>query len=417
MKLSLIRNLFVFVGVVALLTSCDPDIIDPPSQSDPNVTVSNPPSGEIDAGSTFTISVTATPTAENTLKSVAITEDGSNIPFDRLTIDGVAASANPILLFGDDQNGFTWSIDIVSHADAGVKQYEVEVTDDGNNVGEFGFDVTTAINVVNPSLTIDGNMSTMVPAGTLFKLNATLTMETFDLASMTFYQGTETIDKSRIEFAGVDIDDNPYMLPSDFADGGEAEIFLRVQESAGTETYRFVLTDVEGNSGDYSFDIVTGTPPETLEGVLFNSAGPTGTGGLDLDTGEGVGSSDAAAELRDEGIDTDEPNATNWIQRISGVNGAEVKALVPGEGNLLESFTFEGITSKESIASLWDNGITFADTNSSGTPISDVVEVGDMFTVKSGDNYYVVLVKEVNLITSGEPTDLNKDNYVVDIKK
>jgi len=131
------------------------------------------------------------------------------------------------------------------------------------------------------------------------------------------------------------------------------------------------------------------------------------TGGLDLDNGLSTGSSDEAAEIRDLGIDTDLSAEINWIQKISGANDATIKALKIGENNLLEGFTFEGVNSKEAIATLYnDNGIDLTDGQ------SDVVSVGDLFVVNRGDNYYLI---EITLVTV--TTTDNADGYTMDIKK
>ncbi|WP_235298684.1 hypothetical protein [Portibacter marinus] len=409
MKLSLLKNLMVFAGFAFLLTSCDPDggIIDPPGEDDPLVSVTGIPSAPITAGSVFTISISGTPTDDNQLKSVAFKEGNQNISFSRITVDGTPASANPILLFGSDKDGVAWSVDIVAHETVGVEQYEVEFTDEGNNVGGFTFDVETELVVENPTISIAGEMTVMVPSNSVLLAKTTLGMGTYDLSTLTFYQGDNTLDASRVTFGNTAIDNNPFALPSDFADGGEVDIFLRVQETAGTETYRFVVEDVEGNTAEEVFDITTGTNVDTLDGVLFNAGGPQGTGGLDLDTGESTNSDDAAAEIRDLGIDLDEPAASNWIQRITGANNATLKAIVPGENGLLESFEFESVGTKEDIVSLYENNSEDLDDNTSGT-----VEAGDIYVVKRDDDYYIFIVREVNVVT----TD-NSDNYVLDIRK
>ena len=76
--------------------------------------------------------------------------------------------------------------------------------------------------------------------------------------------------------------------------------------------------------------VSVGQPVATILGALFNQAGPSGTGGLDLDTGASLGSTNANVEVRDMGIDTALPLANNWRQKIAGVNGTEIRYVKPG---------------------------------------------------------------------------------------
>lgn len=414
MKLNVLKPFFLLAGFVFLLTSCDPDaIIDPPGASDPTLTVSGVPSAEIAAGSTFSFDVTGSPTVDNDLMSIEFTEDGVAIPFSRISIDGNAASANPILLLGDNTSGISWTVTIVAHETAGVKEYGVLLSDAGSNQDSETFDVTTS--VTSPSISLSGAMDVELNPGATFSLTASLEMGTYDLASIAVYQGDELItDLDRLAYDEIsnNFDANPYLLPEDEKDGGDAIIYLTVQETAETVAYRIVVTDEEGNSSDATINITTLTTVTEVMGVLFNAGGPSGTGGLDLDEGVGTGSSSSLAEIKDEGIDTDQTAALNWIQKISGVNGSEIRYLIPGQSGLAEDFTYESVASQEVVAGLLESGVAFTSTNAAGEPISDVVVAGDMFAVRNGDNNYLIIIREVNVIT-----DSNDDNYVIDIKK
>ena len=171
----------------------------------------------------------------------------------------------------------------------------------------------------------------------------------------------------------------------------------------GTRTYTFTVTNDAGVAESRSIDITTvsgTTPLEVLNGVLFNAGGPIGTGGLDLDNGEGTGSEDIAAEIKDIGIDVD----GNWLQVIGRVNDALLYQMVAGEDGVSESFTFASIDSKETLAGLVGSGLNLV---SSGT-----VNVGDVFVVDRAGSYYAFEVAEVNVIQAD-----NSDNYVLNIVK
>ena len=142
-----------------------------------------------------------------------------------------------------------------------------------------------------------------------------------------------------------------------------------------------------------------------LQGVLLNSAGPAGTGGLDLDTGNGTGSDDIEAEIKDNGIDTDLPDEDNWLRTISPINDASMRYLRAGENGLSETFTFADISFKEDLPGLYENGIELTD------GASDVVMIEDVFIVKRDERYWVLEVIEI--VTD---PNANEDSYTFDVK-
>ena len=137
---------------------------------------------------------------------------------------------------------------------------------------------------------------------------------------------------------------------------------------------------------------------------MLNQAGPAGTGGLDLDTGASTGSSDALAEIIDNGIDASLPAASNWIQSISSVNGSTIRVLRPGLNGLEETFSFASVLTKEEIPGLHNNNAAVYS--------GETVIVGDLFTVERGGSFYILEVTNVNVTT----TD-NSDSYRFNVKK
>lgn len=217
---------------------------------------------------------------------------------------------------------------------------------------------------------------------------------------------------------------NPFLITGTDADGATYTLDIA---SSGTEvvgditTYVFKVTDTNNNTDQADIVITTvaqpGTPiTSTLTGVLFNQAGPAGTGGLDLDAGTGTGSGDAAAELRDLGINCALPDASNWRKQIGTVNGADMKKVNVAQ---LENFTFAGVDKKETIQLAFTTGTALADgtsstcagTNTAVTDVSDAVVVGDMFVVFANSKYYLVRIDAVN-----NTTNSNGDNYEMSIK-
>ena len=84
----------------------------------------------------------------------------------------------------------------------------------------------------------------------------------------------------------------------------------------------------------------------------------------------------------------------------------------PGENGLSETFGYEGVIAKETIATVFDSGEAFTATNAAGELISAVVNEGDMFVVQNGENYYLLLVTKV-LVRDSD----NEDSYTFNIKK
>ncbi|MCB0549395.1 MAG: hypothetical protein KDD19_17600 [Phaeodactylibacter sp.] len=191
-----------------------------------------------------------------------------------------------------------------------------------------------------------------------------------------------------------------------------------------TVSYSFEVTDKAQEKASVSFDITIVAPPGTpiekeISGALLNQAGPAGTGGLDLDAGTGTGSNAAEAEIQDEGIDLNLSTANNWRRQISAVDANGVSLRTPDLTKLPENFSFENITIKEQIKEAYDTGLALAGSDAacncsddvSGEEVSEPVEVGDMFVVKKGDVYYIIVATAVN-VTDGN----NNDSYQFDIK-
>ncbi|MBT8189290.1 MAG: hypothetical protein KJO29_02585, partial [Bacteroidia bacterium] len=203
---------------------------------------------------------------------------------------------------------------------------------------------------------------------------------------------------------------NPMSIEGDDKFGFEVDIYITAH-NGGLKNYTLAIEDEGGDIQFVEFTIDAGMTASFLQGVLFNSAGPVGQGGLDLDNGMSVGSNDASAEIKDEGIDLDEPMDKNWIRKVTGANGSEIRQLIANTNGLPETFKFEEVFTPDQIAAVWENGNEFTDTNNVGEKISFRVELDDVFIVESNGIYYLINVVEIN-----ETTDSNSDNYVVDIK-
>lgn len=351
---------------------------------------------------------------DSPLGVLTITEDGSNVDLTRISIDGVAASSNPIVLFGTDKDGFTADITIVAQTGESTNSYAFIVADEEGNTSTETVTITTEsiVMVTPPTILVEGSGMAMVTPGSIFGLPVNVSNVTTPLATIGVLQDGQYMDADRLWFDDITIQfpTNPATLPPSDANGFMRTIFLRVHADSGVRTYTVELTDEAGETYTKDVTLETGTSVTILDGVLFNRAGPAGTGGLDLDDGMSVGSADARADIKDEGIDGG-PISSNWIRQISGANGASLKHIFEGQGGLPDNFDFDNVTTSQQVASLWDNGVPFVDTNADGDPVSLRVETGDIFSVMANNKFYLLRVAAIN-----ETVDNNQDNYMIDIR-
>ncbi|MFZ1704078.1 MAG: hypothetical protein WAT79_07005 [Saprospiraceae bacterium] len=272
-------------------------------------------------------------------------------------------------------------------------------TDDGTGTDA---DTKATISFETGSGYITGDTELVINSS--FTVNVKATKGTNDMKVLRIKQGSTNVALDRITIGGSPANANPLLLFSGDKAAFNYVITIQSDSILGSKTYSFEVEDENGNIAGKSLIITeSGTLVTSLNGVLFNQGGPTGTGGLNLKNGAGVGSMDASAHIKDEGIDLGLPDASNWKQQISGVNGSQLKYIVKGQNGVPESFTFGDITIKEQILGLWSAGTAFT--------VSNKIKVGDLIIVNNGVDYFLLEVKEVNLTTID-----NKDNYKLDIK-
>ncbi len=411
-KLHLMAVLFAASAI--FFTSCDPE------PAGPDVALLSETGflstdATVSAGETFSVRVSAGQ-GEAELNTFSVIADGVTIPFGDFLVDGVSASANPAILFDAERVSFTKDVTLTAPSIDGSTVYSFEVADLDGNVSSADLTITVGGGTGTggdpnepPSFDATGSSNVDVEGGTLYST----TISAFPageakLAQIAVYQDGSLIDASRCTLGSTAFDANEFNLPEEYQSGIDAEmLFIRVHDT-GSALYRIEVIDEYGNFNSIEKTInagAAGTPVDLLTGVLLNAAGPAGTGGLDLNTGTGTGSTAAGADIKDEGIDNG-PIDTNWKQQISGTNGSVVKYLIAGQNGLAEGFTFGGVDSKETVSAIFDNGVDF----SGG--VSNEVATGDMFTVRNADGEtFALLVTAVNTTT-----DNNSDSYTFDIK-
>jgi len=384
------------------------------NEENPTISISSSTDLTVAPGEIFTIDFSAAK-GDEALKAITIYADGVKVSADRITVNGTPAASNAILITGDDKEGLSWSATIAAHTEASTTvQYEIEIQDDADLVTSAFVSVTTA--ATPPTLTgsepftIEG-----LEQGSKngFKLSATpgdgklISIEVLE-------DGVRIEDVTRIEWDGATMMSatNPFTLDTPEQDGFEdVRLFIVLPQMEGTYVYTMIITDEFGLTDEVAYTVTTapaGTAVDVRTDVLLNQAGPSGTGGLDLDEGLSTGSGSDLAELVDNGIDTDQPDDKNWIQNISTANGATMKYVVAGAEGITENFTFADVAFKEEIADLYNNntGGIINETNSTA-----IIAVGDNFVVTKDGKFWLLTVTEV-----GVTPDNNDDFYRFDVK-
>lgn len=352
----------------------------------------------VSQGGTFSVNLVAS-AGTDLLKAVEVLEDGVSIPASRIQYDGVTAASNPKSLFNDQVNSIDFVIQVNAHTEIGTRSYRFSVIDDLNEVESVSVEVTTE--GTPPALTLNGTASLDLNPGSLNNVNLTAVKGSGAIASIGVTVDGSVIDIADLAFDGVDFISNPDALQGDLVDGFTMKaLTFRAPMADGSYLYNITITDEFGQESSVEFTVNIAL--EMLMGVLFNSGGPIGQGGLDLDNGLSTGtqSTDIEAEIKDQGIDGD----GNWLQLIAPFNGSRMYLMTPGEDGVSESFTFASIQSKEALDALNGSGLEIA--------ISGTVVAGQVYVVERDGNVYAFEVAEVNVVQAD-----NSDNYVLNIVK
>ncbi len=415
MKINQFLKSIMFLAIGAMVfTSCTDDGTGGTGTGGPSITFSAT-SGQdltVNPNEVFTVRVNASK-GDSPLKSLKVLEGGSNVAFSRLTINGTAASSNPLLLFNDDKTSLTYDITIKAHSDVSAKTYAIEVGDEANATKSVSIVVTT--NATPPTLTYNGPASFTAAPNSKVSLSFVAVKGSGKISTIAVYENETLIaNATRLEIGSNVFSANPYPLPTTLQTGFDTKVLVKTGATPGANKYKVEITDEFGNTASQEMTISLGQPLDaSLVGILFNKSGPAGKGGLDLDNGMSTGTGATTgieAEIKDEGNVS--ATSTTWKKQVSGINGSEVRYIIKGQGAASENFAFADVAFKEQIVDLYEGGTLFTATNAAGEKISNVVNVGDIFSVKSGSKYYLL---EVTLITN--TTNDNLDSYTLNIKK
>ncbi len=258
---------------------------------------------------------------------------------------------------------------------------------------------------VGPSLTTTAADLDTVFTDSAFTIRITASRGSSSLTRLEVRENGTAISANRLEIDGFTAGGNPSPLAASATSGFSYDLTITAGSDDGeVSTYSVIVTDSLGLTSTVTFDIFTedfGTlVTERTVILLLNQAGPAGQGGLDLESGNSTGTSQAAdsiADIRDMGIDTNIPVATNWLQQIGVINGSDLR--YPSAG-----FSYDNVIVSEEVSAAFEAGQVFT--------TSDKVEVGDVFLCKTRrGNVYVL--KTISITVT--PND-NADQYEFSVK-
>ncbi len=419
-QLTFFSKFFVLALALSFWTSCDPDdgtgggggfVLGPTVELKSGADLISS-DATVDPDAIFKVNVSVSK-GDNDMTTFTVLEDGIAIDASRLNYNGAGAGSlsNPYSLTAAEAAFFDTNIEIAAQSSGDVT-YTFRMSDSAGESDETSITISvTSIPITFGFEAANGGISadaTLDSPGN-FKVELVATKGGSPLSTLTVLEDGVEVDATRVKF-GTDNDfnlasdffSNPLDLVNDEKDGFDWFVWVD-SHTDGTKAYTFRLADESGSSEDLTLNIsiAVGTPVAELSGkLLLNSAGPVGTGGINLLTGDGTGSGVGdGGHIKDEGIDLSQPVAQNWKKQISGVGNNIIRT--PGVDFPVDDFA--AVQFSEEIQVAFDNG--------DDTTIADVA-VGDRFLVQliSGE-YVLVLVTNIN-----ETTDNNDDYYELSIK-
>lgn len=375
---------------------------------------------------TITVSVSGQD-GDAALRDLRIQENGVNIPPSQLNFLTGQTSNNPIATLGADAGGFTYDIEITpSNTVAGDVTFSFILTDVDLETATTQVVVTYTVSPPTAELIIeDGFVSsdvTIVSANPSFAVKFLVNKTEDNLATISVLENGVLVPAAQLTYnGGAFTAANPLSLVGDEVNGGSFTIGIDPTVTMNeSRTYTFIVTDVNGQSAERAVTVTYEIPVTDLEfemmGVFFNASGGM-LGGLDLDNGTAVGFNNAAAEIEDEGINTN-IGGENWRRQISATNDAVLRIAnlsVLGEGT-----TFADVVLQSQIATVFEGGATpdgsddFPNTDGDlrrDEIVTQPLQDGDVLVVRRGARTYLVRIDAVNFVASS-----NNDNYTVSIK-
>ena len=392
-----LKQLLPLFLIVFYLASCSEDDNPIIGGTDPTSSIDKQ-FATIPANGSFQVTLSAA-AGDSPLNTLTIRRDGFTLDAATIMIDG-GSTINPLVLTSALKDAFTFDIDITTDLGPGessVYTFEIEAENADVTSESILVDVEAAMDP--PVLDLNGDI---IEVNDLLQVPLSATQGSDSLHTIAIYENGSLAAANRLTLGAMTVwSENPYTLPSEFKGGFTETLLMSLPDTSGNYDYLIVVSDPNGLSDSVSFsaEINLGTPVDSVKTnlMLSNSAGPAGTGGVNLITGESTGSSDPGAHLSDEGIDSDEPPATNWLQMISAGPATETLKLATGAD-------YDGTDTKENIEAIFNGATTVT--------VSDKILGGEVFALKTFSGAFVLVrIDAVNIA----PAD-NSDSYTISAK-
>lgn len=414
-QLTFFSKFFVLAVALSFWASCNPDdgtggggfTLGPTVElkSGADLTSSD---ATVTPGQVFKVNVSASQ-GDNDMSTFTVLEDGIAIDASRLDYNGAGAGllSNPYTLLPGETALFDTNIEITAQSSGDVS-YIFRMSDSAAESDETTITISVAstplslgFEAANGGLSADATLA----GQSNFKVELVATKGGSPLSTLTVLEDGVEVDVTRIKFgtdndfgAAVELFSNPLDLINDEKDGFDWFVWVDSHD-AGTRTYTYRVADGSGASEELSLGITVDPITELSAKLLSNASGPINTGGIDLATGDEIGSGDPLADIKDLGnVST---TSQTWIKKIAPTNGSIFKtpaADFPADG-------FDMIAFPSEVQAAFDAGDQITE--------SEVVMIGDRFLVQSINDGNIYLIEVTNI---DETTTDNEDSYTLSIK-
>ncbi len=409
----IVSNLVHVVGLcsVIFIMGCtkDPVVIVP--EGKPTISISSNTSATrtIKPGDVFITSILLK-RGGNKLRGLSIFENDKLIEIGRVKINNINILGNPHFLKEENNENVSLRVEINSLRANKEFVYRFVVSDFGGDTAQ-----TQRIIIVKsdpPRLKYNGPQLTISTIGNTarFKLNGV--KGTGLLKSIEVLQNNVPVLPNRITFGAIRPTSNPFLLDGSDANVFDKDIIIQSPTLPGNYTYTFILTDELEAIGVDSSKVLAGIPAvELVSKSLFNAARGGDFGALNLSDGNSVAITNTNADLIDIGIDTTASNLSlNWKRQFRAGSNVEIKRIIIGTNGIPQTFSYINVFTKEQIVDLFSRGSNLTMKDNLNNPITDPVQIGQLFVIKKLNTYYIIEVAGV-IQTAANNEDFYRFNY------
>ncbi len=212
--------MYFFMAAALFLTSCggddenpEPEVTTPTFDFTASSEVKNGETISVTPNETVTIIVTGSKVDRN-LKQVSFYEGENLITVTgvgegRLTINGEVQDENPVDISNDDNENFTWTIQLKAASTEGSTNYKIVLEDNDELKTPLSFTIVTTSSDMNSGVKLYSSKATADAAATTGSFYAVMSNAT---GTSTAFVNTSTEAKVDFAFAGGGVTSEPYTL-------------------------------------------------------------------------------------------------------------------------------------------------------------------------------------------------------------